>query len=173
MVPHEEIIEVVDIHGSVISTAARSDVHRNPALIHQVVHVLVFDRQGNLLLQKRSMDKDVAPGKWDTSVGGHVAPGEDIHAAAQRELREELGIEIKDIVFLHRYLFTNSCESELVSTFTGISEGEIVFNKKEIDGVKYWSPKDITDQLGRGVFSNHFEREFIEYLKHRDNRKIP
>ncbi|HIJ60603.1 MAG TPA: NUDIX domain-containing protein, partial [Nitrospirae bacterium] len=74
----EEFLEIVDADGNTIGTALRSDVHGNPALLHKVVHVLVFNKRGDLLLQKRSLSKDVAPGKWDTSVGGHVSPNEDL-----------------------------------------------------------------------------------------------
>src|ERR1700686_4931160 len=87
----EEMIEIVDTEGSTIGIRRRSEVHGNPSLLHKVVHVLVFNDAGNLLLQKRSMNKDVAPGKWDTSVGGHVSPSEDLKTAALREMKEELG----------------------------------------------------------------------------------
>ena len=81
-----EKLEIVDNDGNVIGLAERSELHRNPGLIHRVVHVLVFNNSGELLLQKRSLKKDIAPGKWDTSVGGHVNPGEDVFAAARREM---------------------------------------------------------------------------------------
>ena len=76
----------------------------DPSLLHKVVHVLVFNDAGNLLLQKRSMNKDVAPGKWDTSVGGHVSPGEDLKTAALREMKEELGVIPEDIEPLYSYI---------------------------------------------------------------------
>jgi len=60
---------------------------------------MVFNKQGDLLLQKRSMSKDIGPGKWDTSVGGHVNPGEDVYSAAVREMDEELGIVLSDLQF--------------------------------------------------------------------------
>ena len=88
----DEILEVVDKNGNVLELAKRSEIHGNPSLLHRVVHILVFDGKGRILLQKRSLNKDVAPGKWDTSVGGHVNPGEDILDAAKREMKEELGI---------------------------------------------------------------------------------
>jgi isopentenyldiphosphate isomerase len=82
----EEVIEIVDTEGRTIGLRNRSEVHRDPSLLHKVVHVLIFNDAGQLLLQKRSMKKDVAPGKWDTSVGGHVSPGEDLMFAALREM---------------------------------------------------------------------------------------
>ncbi|MBI5634593.1 MAG: NUDIX domain-containing protein [Nitrospirae bacterium] len=161
----EESFEVCDAEGRVIGLATRSQLHRDPSLIHRVVHVMVFNSQGNLLLQKRSKNKDIAPGKWDTSVGGHVNPGEEIHDAAVREMKEELGIEQSDLQFLYSYLFRNHRESELVSTFSCIGEGEVQFNAEEIDEVRFWSMNSIKEQTGKGIFSSHFEQEFSHYLR--------
>lgn len=167
MTAGEEILETVDSEGRVIGLTSRSQLHSNPSLIHRVVHVLVFNRSGNLLLQKRSMNKDVAPGKWDTSVGGHVNPGEAVHDAAVREMREELGIGTADLRFLYSYLFRNRRESELVSTFSCICDEEIHFNAEEIDEVAFWPMDNIEAQLGKSIFSGHFEQEFLQYLKSR------
>jgi isopentenyl-diphosphate delta-isomerase type 1 len=161
----EEILEIVDSEGNVTGRAPRSEIHGNPAFIHRVVHVLVFDSRGRLLLQKRSLKKDVAPGKWDTSVGGHVNPGEDIRDAALRETKEELGVSGVELQFLYRYLFSNHIESELVHTFSCGYGGEMNFNRSEIDEVRYWTLDEIRDALGKGVFSNHFEKEISNYLQ--------
>ncbi|MBI4689476.1 MAG: NUDIX domain-containing protein [Nitrospirae bacterium] len=103
----EELIEIINEHGEIIGIAPRSKVHGNPSLIHRVVHVLVFNKERELFLQKRSNNKDVAPGKWDTSVGGHVGPGEEPFDAAKREMEEELGITKCNLQFLYTYLHTN------------------------------------------------------------------
>ncbi len=88
----EELLEVINEKGEVVCLAPRSKIHGNSLLMHRVVHVLVFNKEGLLLLQKRSSTKDVAPGKWDTSVGGHVGIGEEVVSSAIREMGEELGI---------------------------------------------------------------------------------
>ena len=160
----DELLEVVDRSGKVLSIVKRSELHGNPSLLHRVVHVLLFNKKGELLLQKRSTNKDVAPGKWDTSVGGHVNPGENIHIAAKRELKEELGITRCRIEFLHEYIFSNHIESELVSTFTCVYNGNLIFNKDEIDGIKFWGLDEISKNLGNGLFSRHFEVEFKNYI---------
>ena len=49
----DEMIEIVDRNGNVLGLAARSEFHGNPSLIHRVVHVLVFDTHGRLLLQEK------------------------------------------------------------------------------------------------------------------------
>jgi len=167
MLSGEEIFETVDTEGRVIGLATRSEVHSNPALIHRVAHVMIFNTQGDLLLQKRSMNKDIGPGKWDTSVGGHVNPGEDVYSAAVREMNEELGIVLSDLQFLYSYLFRNHRESELVSTFSCVYvyEGEVHFNAEEIDAVRFWNLQSINEQIGKGIFSSYFEQEFSHYLQ--------
>jgi isopentenyldiphosphate isomerase len=64
-------------------------------LWHRAVHVLVFNARGEVFLQKRSMKKDIAAGKWDSSASGHLDSGEDYDACAVRELREEIGLDLK------------------------------------------------------------------------------
>lgn len=168
----DELLEIVDIRGNVIGHAERSKLHSGPALIHRVVHVLVFNAKRELLLQKRSMKKDVAPGKWDTSVGGHVNPGEDVLDAARREMEEELGIKDQKLDFLYSYLYTNHRESELVSTFSCFFEGEIRFNKDEIDKVEFRELEKIRADAGKGIFSSHFEAEIGNYFKRYQAKRI-
>jgi isopentenyldiphosphate isomerase len=161
----DEVLEVVDRDGNIKGLAKRSDIHGDPSLIHRVIHILVFDKKGRLLLQKRSMNKDVAPGKWDTSVGGHVNPGEEILEAARREMKEELGVAGCALNYLYSYLFSNHTESELVSTFSCEYNGRFLFNKDEIDEIAFWDIDKIRENLGRDIFSNHFEKEISIYLK--------
>lgn len=159
-----EILEIVDRQGNVIGRAERAVLHADPSLIHRVVHVLVFDQEGRLLLQKRSKKKDVAPGKWDTSVGGHINPCEEPPAAAVREMEEELGVSGCSLEFLYTYLFTNHRESELVHTYRCTFGGDVAFNQEEIDAVRYWSLPEIQAGLGQEIFSSHFEQEIAHYL---------
>jgi isopentenyldiphosphate isomerase len=161
----DEILEVVDREGNVKGLAKRSDIHGDPSLIHRVIHILVFDKKGRLLLQKRSTGKDVAPGKWDTSVGGHVNPGEDILEAAKREMKEELGVAKCSLNYLYSHLFSNHIESELVSTFSCEYNGKFSFNKDEIDEIAFWDLENVRENLGKGLFSANFEKEIRAYFK--------
>lgn len=61
---------------------------------HLVVHVCLFNKKGELLIQKRHPDKKGWPGLWDISVGGSAVAGDDSRSAAERETLEEVGIEI-------------------------------------------------------------------------------
>jgi isopentenyl-diphosphate delta-isomerase type 1 len=87
----EEIFDVVNDRDEVIGQRARSEVHRL-GLQHRAVHVLVFNAQGQLFLQKRARWKEDFPGTWDSSAAGHLGTGEDYDDCARRELEEELGL---------------------------------------------------------------------------------
>ncbi len=90
-----EIFDVVDENDQVIGRKTRGEVHAEK-LLHRAVHVFVYNKRGDLLLQQRSMFKDAHPGVWDSSVSGHLDSGEDYPAAAIREMDEEMGICVED-----------------------------------------------------------------------------
>lgn len=105
-----EIFDVVDFDDQVIGTATRAEVHAQ-RLTHRAVHVFVFNKRGDLLLQKRSLLKDMCPGLWDSSVSGHLDSGESYDTAAVRELAEEMGI------------ITDTAPEEIAKITPGINTG--------------------------------------------------
>lgn len=160
-----EYFDIVDEHDRVIGRARRSECHGNPALVHRVAHVLVFNSGGELLLQKRSRHKDIQPGRWDTSVGGHLDPGEDYLEAARREMQEELGIAGVPLTFLYPSQVRNEIESENVATYLARHDGEVVFPPEEIEEVRFWSPAEIEAALGTGTFTPNFEEEWSHWCR--------
>ena len=132
--------------------------------MHRVVHVLVLNRDGHILLQKRSQNKDVAPGRWDTSVGGHVGVGEDLLLSSKREMHEELGITGPEPEYLYTYIHTNPYETELVTTYRCICDEGFVFNRDEIDEIRFWNFDEIRETVGEKILSDNFENEFRNYL---------
>lgn len=158
-----EIFDIVDEEDRVIGQAPRSRCHGDPSLIHRVAHVLVFDGADRLLLQKRAMTKDIQPGRWDTSVGGHLDPGESYLSAARREMEEELGIHDVSLTFLYHSRIRNEIESENVATYLVHYDGDVHFCREEIEAVRFWSMVEIEASLGSGVFTPNFEEEWSLY----------
>ena len=158
--------EIFDLYDAgeyrVVGQSTRGKCHGNPLLVHAVARIHVFDRQGNILLQLRSPNKDVQPGRWDTAVGGHLMPGEDAETAARREMGEELGVVPSHLTFLHRFLWHTPIETEWVSTFCAVHEGPFVPDPYEIAGLRFWSRQTILDQVGTGIFTPAFEDEFAK-----------
>lgn len=161
-----EYFEIVDEHGTVIGRAPRAACHGDPSLVHRTVHVLVFNSEGDLFLQKRSTKKDIQPGKWDTSVGGHLAVGETCEEAVHREMAEELGIQNTELTCLYDYPMRNEIESENVRTYSCVYDGPFQLDPEEIDEGRFWSIEEIERSLGSGVFTPNFEEEFGRYREY-------
>jgi isopentenyldiphosphate isomerase len=155
-----ELFPIMDSEGNVIGRASRSECHSGTFLLHPVIHLHLIDSSGRLYLQKRSFTKDIQPGKWDTSVGGHVDYGEEIEDALYREAKEELGITSLHPVFLHRYVFTSEVESELVHSYYALCEQTPQPDPIEIDHGRFWTIDEIQSALGTGIFTPNFEDEF-------------
>lgn len=161
----EELFPVVDEEGNQVSLAPRRICHDGKSkLLHPVVHLHLFDRNGNLFLQKRASTKDLLPGCWDTSVGGHVSPGEKIEEALRRETREELGLIDFRYSFNLKYIWESKRERELVFSYTGSSDEIPVTDPGEIDEGRFWTISEIRETLGKGVFTPNFEHEFLIIL---------
>ncbi|MEZ4483939.1 MAG: NUDIX domain-containing protein [Syntrophotaleaceae bacterium] len=105
------------------------------------------------------------PGRWDTSVGGHLDAGEDYHSGALREMAEELGIVGKSLEFLYSYAHRNAFESENVATFLVCYDGTIHYDSQEIDAVAYYSSDEIAQMLGSGILTPNFEQEWGFFLQ--------
>ncbi|WP_294482705.1 NUDIX domain-containing protein [uncultured Victivallis sp.] len=164
-----EYFDIYDEAGNRIGRALRSECHGNPALLHHTSHVVIFHPDGErLLLQKRSRNKDIQPGKWDTAVGGHVDCGEDYLTAARRELREELGVS--EFPGELRYLFDskirNSIESEDVRVYGLTFAGPFRFQTEEIDEIRFWTKEELADLENRKLFTPNLVSE-LEMLRER------
>jgi isopentenyldiphosphate isomerase len=164
----EEYFDIVTEDGTVVGRATRSECHGNPSLLHPVVHVLVCDSTGRLFLQQRAHTKDIQPGKWDTSVGGHLLPGEDPETGARREMTEELGVTPDPLTFAYQYLWRSDRESELVRTYYTLHDGPFSLHPDEIETGRFWSIPEIRQTLGTGAFTPNFEQEFTAFLAWRN-----
>jgi isopentenyldiphosphate isomerase len=140
----EEIFDIVNERDEVVGQAPRSEVHRHK-LWHRAVHVLVFNARGEIFLQKRSMLKDTAKGKWDSSSSGHADSGEDYDACAVRELREEIGLTLAQP--LERILRLEACAEtgwEFCWVYRCASEGPFVLHPQEIETGGWFAPEFVT-----------------------------
>lgn len=156
----DEWFPLVNEEGEIIGKATRKECHSGSKQLHPVIHLHIFNKEGELYLQKRSMTKDIQPGKWDTAVGGHIDYGETVEEALRREVREELGITDFTPQFITRYVFESAIEKELVNTFRTVYDGKIIPDTEELDGGRFWRIDEIKTNLGKNVFTPNFEQEF-------------
>lgn len=156
----KEWFDIVNSNGEILGRAPRSHFHGDPKLLHPVVYIHVFNKQGRLFLQKRVKGKENYPGLWDTAVGGHVTSGENIHRALLREAQQELGLEASKAEPLFRYIMRNNWESELVHTFKIVHNGPFKLCPDEISEGRFWTLFEIRKNLGKKIFTPNFEQEF-------------
>lgn len=153
-----ELFPVVNAQGVVIGSATRGECHGGGMLLHPVVHLHVFNKRGDVYLQKRPAWKDIQPGRWDTAVGGHVDLGERVEDALRREVCEELGITEFTPERIAVYEFRSERECELIYVFRTVYDG-VICPSDELDGGRYWHPDEIRENLGRDIFTPNFEGE--------------
>ena len=160
----EERFPLVDEAGQVIGSATRGECHNGSKLLHPVVHLHVFNSKGEVYLQKRPEWKDIQPGKWDTSVGGHLDYGETPEQALVREVREELGITDFQSERQEMYVFESRRERELVYVNTTVYDGPIIPSAEELDGGRFWSIAEIREAMGQNLLTPNFESEFKRFF---------
>ncbi|MDB6146583.1 MAG: Ribosomal small subunit methyltransferase, partial [Spartobacteria bacterium] len=133
-----ESFPVVDETDRVICHAPRAKVHGDN-LRHRAVHILIFNKKGEVFLQKRSRSKDRHPLLWDSSAAGHVEAGEDYNETANRELREELGIETQ-LEKLTKLPASDRTGQEFIEVYRGLHEGPFRLNRAEIETGRFFPP---------------------------------
>ncbi len=140
-----ELFAVVDENDRVIGSASRAEVHGNN-LRHRAVHLFIFNRAGELLLQKRSRWKDRHPNVWDSSAAGHVDAGEEYDQTAVRELREELGIAT-ELTRVAKIQASARTGEEFIWLYHGDYDGLLQTSSAEIDAVEFFPPDLIGEWL--------------------------
>lgn len=155
-----EYFPIVQPNGLVTGRSTRAYCHGGDKPLHPVIHIHIMDRFSRIYLQKRSMRKDIQPGKWDTAVGGHVSYGESILEAVYREAYEELKFMEFNPIHIETYEFESSVEREMVNVFAAIGSYELQPDLDEVDEGRWWDLEDIDSNIGKGIFTPNFESEF-------------
>jgi isopentenyl-diphosphate delta-isomerase type 1 len=162
---NDEYLAHVDEEGNIIGHIGRVQAHNGSKQLHPVIHVHIFNNELKILLQKRSLNKKVQPGKWDTAVGGHVSYREPIEKAIEREAFEELGLKDLKYSFLTKYIWESEIEKEMVFVFVAQIHAIKFIPNEEVDEVKFWSFEEIRGNICNNIFTPNFINEFERIIK--------
>ena len=167
-----EYYEVYDKEGNPTGVVESRETVHQKGLWHATVHVWIYTEGGEILLQKRSRNKDSHPFLWDISAAGHLTPGENPADAAIREMMEELSIKARarDLVFLDRRNLSlvskggSFIDNEITSIYLYKWEGSLCSLKpdgEEVEALSFFSIRDLSklldDPAGRTGFVPHGE----------------
>ncbi len=148
-----EWLDVVDLRGEPTGEIVDRETAHTLGIRHRTSHVWIARRHGSriqILLQKRSLNKDSHPGKYDISSAGHIPAGADFISSALRELEEELGVVTTadqltfcgqrqftfDTVF-HGKPFHDNQISNIYLLWLDQEEDAFVIQQSELSGVRW------------------------------------
>lgn len=152
----EEYFDVLNKYGEFTNKiATREECHKN-GYWHRAVYGFIINKNGDVLLQKRSANKKLWPNLWDITAGGHVLAGELGEQALIREVKEELGIDIteNEVKYLVGSTSTNIKGDIINNHFNecyiinkDINPSLIKLQEEEVSDIKWFSKEEILKRI--------------------------
>ncbi len=148
----EELI-LVDGDDNEIGFLSKAHCHDGTGVLHRAFSVFLFNDAGELLLQKRGVDKRLWPGFWSNSICSHPRRGETMEIATSRRLRDELNVDAA-LEYVYRFQYTarfgaSGSENELCHVFLGRTPDGLRPNDSEIAAVRFVSAGEMARELER------------------------
>ena len=158
-----EYFDVVNENGQPTGETVARDTAHSAGVLHRTAHVWVIRKKPDgydILLQKRSMDKDSFPGQYDTSSAGHIPAGDEPLESALRELAEELGIRADACQLDHAGSFRIQYEeefhggifrdNEVTSVYVyqePVEISELTLQESEVDEVRWFDLEEVWTEI--------------------------
>ena len=165
----EEQVVLVTEKDEVLGLMNKQEAHEK-GVLHRAFSVFLFNDEGEMLLQKRAAGKYHSPSCWTNAVCSHPRNGETYLEAANRRLKEELGINTEIQEKFHFIYKANVgqglWEHELDFVFTGIYNGKFLLNTEEVEETRYISIENLILELKNNPesFTEWFKIILQEYL---------
>lgn len=175
-----EYFDLYDKNGKQLNqTKLRSEVHRDGDW-HASVDIWILNSRGELLLQKRSKQKESFPNLWEVSCSGHISSGEDSKTSALREIQEELGLEfterelkllfkVKDSCVTNKGTFINNEHKDVYLVKKDLELRDFKLDPLEVSEVKFIKIEELKQRIEAHdkTFVPHEEeyKKLFEYLK--------
>jgi isopentenyl-diphosphate Delta-isomerase len=170
-----EALILVDEHDQSMGYLDKAACHEGRGVLHRAFSLLIFNDDGELLIQQRASGKRLWPLYWSNSCCSHPRSNETLEIATKRRLREELGIDCR-LQYLFKFQYqaqfdATGAEHELCSVYIGCSAQPPVINTSEINDWRWVSPQGLQDELaaqGSRTFTPWFMLEWARIW--RDHR---
>jgi len=148
---NKDLLILVDESDEALGFKSKSECHEGNGTLHRAFSVFIFNPSGQLLIQKRSSNKELWDLHWSNSCCSHPKKNEQMELAVRRRLKEELGIECP-VHYLYKFTYHATykdlgSEHELCHVYVGLFDGEIKANPEEIDDWKFIKPDDLQERI--------------------------
>lgn len=157
-----EYFDILNKDGSKSGEIALKDAPLEEGQYDLGVHAYIHNSKGEFLIQKRSLTKVFLPGGWDIHMG-HVMAGETSKVAIIREIHEELGIEVDDVIFLKRITWEKYQHFiDIYVVNKDIDINSLTLQESEVDDVKYISKNEIIELIRSMDYRPEEYRDIVE-----------
>lgn len=155
-------VVLVNENDDAIGLMPKLEVHQK-GFLHRAFSVFVFNSKGELLMQQRALGKYHSEGLWSNTCCSHPYPDEDTFDAADRRLKEEMGISAS-LTFLYSFIYNAELgngltEHELDHIFWGVSDELPLIDTSEVSDFKYISIPDLKRDMQQNPHA------YTEWLK--------
>lgn len=148
----ETLLVLVNEQDEAIGTMEKMEVHRK-ALLHRAFSVFIFNSKGEMLLQRRALQKYHSGGLWTNACCSHPFPTETPVSAAMRRMKEELGFTTQvepAFSFIYKAVLDNELtEYEFDHVLVGVYDGELLLNADEVGDYCFRSMEDLKAHLAQ------------------------
>ncbi len=168
-----EKVILVDELDNITGTLEKMEAHKN-GVLHRAFSVLLFNSQGELLIQKRASSKYHSAGLWTNTCCSHPQPGETIEVAIRRKLKQEMGIDAAP-EFAYKFVYKIALENgltehELDHVFIGSFDGIPNINHEEVEDWRFISMNNLKEEIK--VNPNNFTHWFKLIINHPEFKEI-
>ena len=139
----QQVLDRVDTGDRVVGSVRRRDVFRQ-SVNFRVAHLLLFNKRGDLLVQRLAKTRERHPGRWGSSVAAYVASGESYREAIERRTWEELGVQVEFVRLLGKTSMdeASGCK-KFISVFSGCWDGAFAIDDSHISEVRFVPVKEV------------------------------
>ncbi|MFM7387904.1 MAG: isopentenyl-diphosphate Delta-isomerase [Bacteroidota bacterium] len=163
----QEVI-LVNKHDEEIGTMEKMEAHLQ-GMLHRAFSILIFNSQRKLLIHRRAFGKYHSEGLWTNTCCSHPFPGEDLVEAANRRLREEMGMKTS-LAPLFSFIYRAELENDLVEheldhVLIGFTDDEPRVNPDEVSDYKWMAMHEIEEDIEKnpGNYTAWFKKIILEY----------
>jgi isopentenyl-diphosphate delta-isomerase len=147
-----EILDLVDNEDTVIGILERSQVYAANLHNFRVINAFLINEAGKLWVPRRTAQKRLFPLHLDVSVGGHVSSGETYEIALRREMQEEVGLDLDDLVYedLGRLLPHTHGVSAFMHVYKFFYNDVPPYNKNDFMEYFWLAPNELKERIKNG-----------------------